>query len=113
MQYDVLAVSVVNTGCALPALSLPNGRERKGKERAETLPLALRKNSDAITLLQEGSLLTLAVLSSYGSLKLQVAFALSFKAMTFQPGTYYIPVTFCDLIGAAIYLQWGQVRYRH
>ena len=29
MQYDVLAVSVVNTGCALPALSLPNGRERK------------------------------------------------------------------------------------
>ena len=36
----------------------------------ETLPLALRKNSDAITLLQEGSLLTLAVLlSSYGSLK--------------------------------------------
>ena len=28
-QYDILDVSVVNTGCALSALSLPNGRERK------------------------------------------------------------------------------------
>ena len=36
----------------------------------ETLPLVLQKNSDAITLLQKGKLLTLAVLlSSYGSLK--------------------------------------------
>ena len=66
-QYDVLAVSVVNTGCAFPALTLPNGRERKpGGDTS----LALRKNNDAITLLQEGSLLNLAVLlSSYGSLK--------------------------------------------
>ena len=51
----------------LPVLTLPNGRERKpGVDTS----LALRKNSDAITLLQEGSLLILAVLlSSYGSLK--------------------------------------------
>ena len=61
-QY--LAASVVNTGGELPtAVSLSNGR---GRSQAETLPLALRKNSDAITLLQEGSLLTLAILfSSY------------------------------------------------
>ena len=60
-------MSVVNTGCAFPALTLPNGSERKpGGDTS----LALRKNNDAITLLQEGSLLNLAVLlSSYGSLK--------------------------------------------
>ena len=109
-QYDILAVSVVNTG---GGLTLSNGR---GRSQAETLPLALRKNSDAITLLQEDSLLTLAaLLSSYGSLKSLVrAFALWFKAMTLSIGcSYYIPMTFCDLIGAAICLQWGQVRYRH
>ena len=66
-QYDTLAVSVVNTGCALPA-RWPYETEGKGSQ-AETLSLALRKNSGAITLLQEGSLLILAVLSSYGSLK--------------------------------------------
>ena len=66
-HYDILAVPVVNTGGELAGLTLSNGR---GRSQAETLPLALRKNSDAITLLQEGSLLTLAVLlSSYGSLK--------------------------------------------
>ena len=55
--------------------------------QAETHPLANGKNSDAITLLQEGSLLTSAVLlSSYGSLKLlDAAFALPFKAMMYQP----------------------------
>ena len=54
-------VSIVNTGGKLPELTLSNGRERS---QADTLPLALRKNSDTITLLQEGSLLTLAVLLS-------------------------------------------------
>ena len=108
-----LAMSVVNTGGELPGLTLSNGR---GRSQAERLPLALRKNSDAVSLLQEGSLLTLAVLlSSYGSLKLLVsslcAFIQSYDVSTRYP--YYIPVTFCDLIGAAIYLQWGQVRYRH
>ena len=101
-QYDILAVSVVNTGRELPGLTLSNGR---GRSQAETLPLALRKNSGAITLLQEGSLLTLAILlSSYGSLKSLVSsLCASFKAMTLWTGcSYYIPVTFCDLIGAAI-----------
>ena len=66
-QYDILAVSVVNTGGELPGLALSNGR---GRSQAGTLILALWKNSDAITLLQEDSLLTLAVLLlSYGSLK--------------------------------------------
>ena len=66
-QYDILAMSVVNTGGELPRLTLSNGR---GRSQVETLPLALQNNSDAITLLQEGSLLTSAVfLSSYGSLK--------------------------------------------
>ena len=37
--------------------------------QGETLPLALQKNSDAITLLKQGSLLTLAVLSSFLTLK--------------------------------------------
>ena len=58
-------MSVVNTGSELPGLTLSNG---KGRSQAETLTLALQKNSDAITLLQEGNLLTLAVLlSSYVS----------------------------------------------
>ena len=35
----------------------------------ETLPLPLQKNSNTIMLLKEGSLLTLAVFSSYDSLK--------------------------------------------
>ena len=66
-QYDILTLSVVNTGGELPGLTLSNGR---GRSQAKTLPSALRKNSGAITLLQEGSLLTLAVLlSTYGSLK--------------------------------------------
>ena len=54
-QYDTLAVSVVNTGGKLPGLTLSNGRERS---QVETRPLALRKNSDAITHLQEGSFLS-------------------------------------------------------
>ena len=57
-----------DSGCSL-------GRkvtEGKGSQ-AETLSLALRKNSGAITLLQEDSLQILAVLSSYGSLKLLVS----------------------------------------
>ena len=70
-QYDILAVSVVNTGSELPGMTLSN---RRGRSQAETLPLALQKNSNAITFLQEGNLLTLAVLlSSYGSLNLKVA----------------------------------------
>ena len=99
-------MSVVNTGGELPGLTLSNGR---GRSQAETLPLALRKNSGAITLLQEGSLLTLAVLlSSYGSLNSLVSsLCASFKAIRYEPDVQ--PVTFCDLIGAAIYLQWGQV----
>ena len=52
-------VSVVNTGGELPGLTLSN----RGRSQAETLPLVLRKNRGAITLLQEGGLLTLAVLS--------------------------------------------------
>ena len=60
-------MSVVNTGGEFPGLTLSIGR---GMSQGETLPLALQKNSDAITLLKQGSLLTLAVLlSSYGSLK--------------------------------------------
>ena len=47
-------------GVILPALSLPSVRRRKPGKK--TLPLACGKKSDAITLLQEGSLLTLAVL---------------------------------------------------
>ena len=76
-QYDTLAVSVVNIGGELPRLTLSNGRERG---QAEALPLAVQKNSDAITLSQESSLLTLAVLlSSYGRLKSLVS---SFCALT-------------------------------
>ena len=60
-QYDISAVSVVNTGSELPGLTLSNGR---GRSQGKTLSLAFRKNSDAIMLLQEGSLLTLAVLLS-------------------------------------------------
>ena len=60
--------------------------------QAETHPLACGKNSDAITLLQEVSLLiALAVLPpNYGSLKLlDAAFELPFKAMTYQPDVLY------------------------
>ena len=74
----------------LPGLSLPN--EGEGSQ-AEIHPLACGKNSDAITLLQEGSLLiALAVLpSNYGSLKLlDAAFALPFKAMTYQLDVLYL-----------------------
>ena len=55
--------------------------------QAETHPLAHEKNSNAIMLLQEGILLTLAVLpSNYGSLKsVDTAFALPFKTMMYQP----------------------------
>ena len=58
------------------------------------------------------SSLNLAVLSSYGSLvtsKQPLRF--HSKLLMISTGcSYYIPVTFCDLIGAAIYLQWGQVK---
>ena len=60
-------MSVVNTGGELPGLTL---LKQKGRTQAETLTVALRKNSDAITLLQQGNFLTFAVLlSSYSSLK--------------------------------------------
>ena len=67
--------------------------QAEGEEsQAETHPLARGKNSDAIMLLQEGSLLTLAVLpSNYGSLKLlDAAFVLPFKAMTYQPDHIFL-----------------------
>ena len=52
--------------------------------------------------------------ANYGSLNLlDAAFALPFKAMTYQPDVLHVfPVAFCNLIGAATYLQQGQVRYR-
>ena len=86
-----------------------NGREGS---QAETLSLAVRKNSDAITFLQQGSLLILAVLlSSYGTPKSLYSKQPFRFAMTFQLDVLItFPVTFCDLIGAAIYLQRGQVR---
>ena len=66
--------------------------QTEGKSQAETHPLARGKNSNAITLLQECRLLTLAVLpSNYGSLKsLDAAFALPFKAMTYQLDVLHI-----------------------
>ena len=79
----------------------------EGGSQAETLLLALGKNSDAITLLQEGSLLYLtALLSNYGNLNsLVAAFGLTFKAMMQSTAcSDYIPVTFYQ-IGAAIFLQ--------
>ena len=64
-QYDVLAMSVVNTGCALPVLSSPNGRERKPGGDTSLSPLEEQRCHHALA-----SLLNLAVLlSSYGSLK--------------------------------------------
>jgi len=51
-QYNILAMSVVNTGGQLPGLTFSNGR---GRSQVEKRPLALWKNSNAIALLQEGT----------------------------------------------------------
>ena len=51
-QYNTLAVSVVNTGGQLPGLTFSNER---GRSQVEKCLLALWKNSNAITLLQEGT----------------------------------------------------------
>ena len=74
----------VITDSELPGLSLYHMQGQRKWSQAETLPIVHGKNSDSITLLQEGSSLNLAILfSNCGSLKLLVAaFALPFKAMT-------------------------------
>ena len=79
ISSTISCVSVVNTGGELQGLTL---FKRKGKEPSgDTSLIALRKNSDAITLLQEGSLLTLAVLLSiYGKLKSLVKQPLHFHS---------------------------------
>ena len=85
-----------------PRAELTKGKGKKPSR--DTYLVALQKNTDAITLLQQSSLLTSAVLSNYASLKSLVvaAFVLSFKAMTLSTRcSYYIPVTLYNLIEAA------------
>ena len=73
--------------------------------QGEIHPLAHGKNSDTITVLQEGSLLTLAVLpSNYGSLKsLDAAFVFPFKTMMYQPDVLY-KFLWCSVI-------WLELQY--
>ena len=79
LLYSPSAGDLSSVSSEHPGLTLSN---RRGRSQAETLTLALRKISDAVTTLQEASWLTSAVISSYGSLKSLVSSlcALSFKA---------------------------------
>ena len=52
----------VITGGELPGLSLYHMQGQRKWSQAETLPIAHGKNSDSITLSQEGSSLNLAIL---------------------------------------------------